>query len=228
MGTKKQNPFKLRLIYMTETIKISVPENIADITLDQYVKFEALRAREDKLTEQGMIERVISIFTGIKKQDVKKLVHKNYEGLMAQIIAACEQDVEFEQRFTLDGVEYGFIPNLDEITTAEYVDLSTIGLDFNNMHKIIAILFRRITEEDAFGNYEILPYSHNKANDEIMRRCPIKWGWYVSIEMLANHDILKIDRVLETKVHEFHTFLAHKLDRQKMEAQLRKPNVTQL
>ncbi len=158
---------------MTETIKISVPENIADITLDQYVKFEALRAKEDKLTEQGMIERVISLFTGIKKQDVKKLVHKDYEGLMAQIIAACEQDVEFEQRFTLDGVEYGFIPNLDEITTAEYVDLSTIGMQLEDLHKIMAILFRRITHEDAFGNYEILPYSHNKANDEIMRRCPM-------------------------------------------------------
>ena len=55
-----------------------------------------------------------------------------------------------------------------------------------------------------------------------------KWGWYVSIEMLANNDILKIDKVLATKVHEFHTFLAHKLDRQKIEEQLRKPNVTQL
>jgi hypothetical protein len=47
--------------------------------------------------------------------------------------------------------------------------------------------------------------------------------------MMASNDILKIDRVLETKVHEFHTFLAHKLDRQKMEAILRKGNnVTQL
>ena len=158
---------------MTETINILVPENIADITLDQYVKFEALRAREDTLTEQGMVERVISLFTGIKKQDVKKLVHKDYEGLMAQIIAACEQQVEFEQRFMLDGVEYGFIPNLDEITTAEYVDLSTIGMQLEDMHKIMAILFRRITEEDSFGNYEILPYSHNKENDEVMRRCPM-------------------------------------------------------
>lgn len=158
---------------MTETIKISIPENIADITLDQYVKFEALRAREESLTEQGMIQRVISLFTGMKKQDVKKLVYTDYEGLMAQIIAACEQSVEFEQRFTLDGVEYGFIPNLDEITTAEYVDLSTIGMSLKDMHKIMAILFRRVTHEDAFGNYEILPYSHNKENDEIMRRCPM-------------------------------------------------------
>ena len=158
---------------MTETIKISVPENIADITLDQYVKFEALRAREESLTEQGMIERVISLFTGMKKQDVKKLVYTDYEGLMAQIVAACEQTVEFEDRFTLDGVEYGFIPNLDEITTAEYVDLSTIGMDFKEMHKIIAILFRRVTNEDAFGNYEILPYKYDKALCEEMRQCPM-------------------------------------------------------
>jgi hypothetical protein len=158
---------------MTETIKISVPENIADITLDQYVKFEALRAREDKMTEQRMIERVISLFTGMKKQDVKKLVYTDYEGLMAQIIAACEQDVEFEERFMLNGVEYGFIPNLDEITTAEYVDLSTIGMDFKEMHKIMAILFRRVTNEDAFGNYEILPYKYDKALCEEMRQCPM-------------------------------------------------------
>ena len=158
---------------MTETIKISVPENIADITLDQYVKFEALRAREDKITEQGMIERVISLFTGMKKQDVKKLVYTDYEGLMAQIIAACEQEVEFEERFILNGVEYGFIPNLDEITTAEYVDISTIGMDFKEMHKIMAVLFRRVTKEDAFGNYEILPYKYDKAICEEMRQCPM-------------------------------------------------------
>ena len=158
---------------MTETIKISVPENIADITLDQYVKFEALRAREDKITEQGMIERVISLFTGMKKQDVKKLVYTDYEGLISQIIAACEQEVDFEERFILNGVEYGFIPNLDEITTAEYVDISTIGMDFKEMHKIIAVLFRRVTKEDAFGNYEILPYKYDKAICEEMRQCPM-------------------------------------------------------
>jgi len=47
--------------------------------------------------------------------------------------------------------------------------------------------------------------------------------------MMASNDILKIDKVLEIPVHEFHTFLAHKLDRQNMEAILRKGNnVTQL
>jgi hypothetical protein len=47
--------------------------------------------------------------------------------------------------------------------------------------------------------------------------------------MLADGDILKINKVTEIGVMEFHTFLAHKLDKQKMEAILRKgSNTTQL
>jgi len=56
---------------MSETIKIQLPESIADITLNQYQQFLKLQDKADTLTEQGMAERVISLFTGIKKQDVK-------------------------------------------------------------------------------------------------------------------------------------------------------------
>jgi len=47
--------------------------------------------------------------------------------------------------------------------------------------------------------------------------------------MLADGDILKMDSVIEIKVFPFHNFLAHKLDKQKMEATIRRGNnVTQL
>jgi|TARA_R110000803_G_scaffold97038_3_gene165182 hypothetical protein len=40
---------------------------------------------------------------------------------------------------------------------------------------------------------------------------------------------LRIDAVLEKSVHEMHIFLAHRLDKQKLEARLRKKgNVTEL
>tara|TARA_R110002073_G_scaffold194623_3_gene353698 strand:+ start:646 stop:789 length:144 start_codon:yes stop_codon:yes gene_type:complete len=47
--------------------------------------------------------------------------------------------------------------------------------------------------------------------------------------MMANGDVLKIDAVTALPVHAFHIGLAHRLDKQKMEATLRKGNnVTQL
>tara|TARA_R110000744_G_scaffold1313_2_gene4651 strand:- start:5006 stop:5146 length:141 start_codon:yes stop_codon:yes gene_type:complete len=38
---------------------------------------------------------------------------------------------------------------------------------------------------------------------------------------LADNDLLKVDKILEKNVWEMHTFLAHKLDKQRLEASLR-------
>tara|TARA_R110000803_G_scaffold37563_1_gene80926 strand:+ start:2487 stop:2636 length:150 start_codon:yes stop_codon:yes gene_type:complete len=49
--------------------------------------------------------------------------------------------------------------------------------------------------------------------------------------MMADNDCLKIDKITQMPVHEFHIALAHRLDRQKMEASLRTSkggNVTEL
>ena len=189
---------------MTETINISLPENIADITLDQYVRFEELRAKESSMTPQRMVERVVSLFTGIKNKDIKKLAYKDFEDIANQITQALDKDAKFEQRFFLNGVEYGLIPNLDEITTAEYVDLSSLGLDFKNMHKVMGVLFRRITEEDPFGNYKIQPYRYDKKHCDEMKQCPMHvvngalvFFWNLSREL--KEAILKSTRQAEER-----------------------------
>ena len=71
---------------MSETIKIQLPESIADITLNQYQQFIKLQEKADTLSEQGMAERLISLFTGIKKQDVKKIVISDYETIIKPIV----------------------------------------------------------------------------------------------------------------------------------------------
>lgn len=60
----------------------------------------------------------------------------------------------------------------------------------------------------------------------------MKWGWYATIVELARNDINKIEKVLKKNVHEVHIFLAHKIDKQKLKAQIMRngnnANVTQL
>ena len=158
---------------MSETIKIQLPESIADITLNQYQQFLKLQDKADTLTEQGMAERVISLFTGIKKQDVKKLVISDYESIMNQITEACSTEAKFQQRFKLNGVEYGMIPNLNDISQGEYIDLTTLGSDMDEMHKVMAILFRPIVKTDAFGNYSIESYGDITERSKEMLNCPM-------------------------------------------------------
>jgi len=46
----------------------------------------------------------------------------------------------------MDGVQYGFIPNIEEITFGEYVDLDTYIGDFDNIEKAMGVLYRPIIQ----------------------------------------------------------------------------------
>src|SRR5690606_2396064 len=66
-------------------------------------------------------------------------------------------------------IEYGFVPNLDKITTREFVDLSTSGVEVEELHKTMAVLFRKVTDKDAFKNYKIEYYSGTEETAEAMK-----------------------------------------------------------
>ena len=51
-----------------------------------------------------------------------------------------------------------------------------------------------------------------------------KWGWYPSLDMMADGDVLKMEAIENLDVHRFHISLAHRLDKQQMEANIRKGN----
>jgi len=158
---------------MGKEIKIMLPENISDITLEQYQKFEKLKATGEDLDNRRYAEKLIAIFTDLKKQQIKKLIFKDYEFLVESIVAALSQEVVFQQRFEFEGVEYGMIPNLDEISMGEYADLKEYGSDIDNMHKVMAVLFRPVVKSDMYDNYDIEAYNGTKGRDLIMKRLPM-------------------------------------------------------
>ena len=46
----------------------------------------------------------------------------------------------------MNGIDYGFIPDLENMTFGEYVDLDTFIGDYENMHKAMGVLYRPITQ----------------------------------------------------------------------------------
>jgi len=187
---------------MRDTLKIQLPENIADITLEQAQKLDVLNAKREDLNELSFIKRYIAIFTELKYRDLDNISMSDFDGIHAQITEALDTEVPFENRFVLNQVEYGFVPNLDEITTGEYIDLSTYGNSMETLHKTMAVLFRPITKDMTFGSYEIEPYNGTKDRAEIMKQAPmnIVLGMLVFfcdlLRELKNH-ILKSTLVME-------------------------------
>ena len=157
---------------MRRKIEIQLPEDISDITLEQSQKYLAIIKRED-LSVIDKTRRIIILFTGLKRRDIDLVNIDDYDSIVTQINVALDLDVAFEHRFTLNDVEYGFIPKLDEITAGEYIDLASLGTSATNLHKVMAVLFRPVILSDAFGNYEIESYTANSEYADIMKQAPM-------------------------------------------------------
>lgn len=157
-------------------MKITIPENIEDITLGQYQKYIKVIERTD-LEEFERNNRIISIFCNIPYNKVKDIVESDYFDIVQTINKALNTKVEFKNRFTMHGVEFGFIPNFDKITSAEWFDLNKyISEDENEqldmMHNLMAILFRPIDKE-VLNNYSIVPYEGTSEWAEAMKEMPL-------------------------------------------------------
>ena len=132
-------------------MKITIPESIADIKLHQFQKYTLLLERTD-LTPDQFNKRKVEIFTGLERTRIDLISSQDYKEITEQIDLALNQTVEFKPTFFIKDVEFGFIPNLDKITQGEFIDISKYGTDINEMHRLIAVLFRPIKNKDSLGN----------------------------------------------------------------------------
>lgn len=168
-------------------MKITIPESIADIKLHQFQKYTLLLERTD-LTPDQFNKRKVEIFTGLERTRIDLISSQDYKEITEQIDLALNQTVEFKPTFFIKDVEFGFIPNLDKITQGEFIDISKYGTDINEMHRLIAVLFRPIKNKDSLGNYEIINYKGTEQYANIMKHTPLSIvnGALVFFSILAN------------------------------------------
>jgi hypothetical protein len=77
------------------------------------------------------------------------------------------------QTFKHKGLEFGFIPNLDEISLGEYTDLETYISDWDNMHKAMAVLYRPVINK-LNKKYLIEEYKGSATYSDAMLDMPLE------------------------------------------------------
>lgn len=153
-------------------MKITIPENISEITLHQFQRYDALVKRELDAVE--FTKRKINIFTGIKYNELDRVSNIDFNEVSLLIDKALNEDAEFCDMFELNGIKFGFIPNFDKIQFKEFIDLSLYPLeDVNNLNKVMAILFRPVINKDSLGNYKIEDYNGTEKYSELMKFSPM-------------------------------------------------------
>lgn len=144
----------LHYIYMQ--IEINVPTSLNEITLEQYQKF--LKVAEENPEGSFLDAKMIEIFCGIPLSESYKLKMSSVQAIVDILTDMLNETPAHIDKFSLDGVQYGFIPDLDEMSLGEYVDLDGNASDWQKMHIAMNVLYRPVIT-DKVGKYNIKEYT---------------------------------------------------------------------
>ena len=134
-------------------VELIVPNNLNEVTLGQYQEYIKLK----DLSETELSLKMIEIFCNLKSEQVRYLKATDVRTVVTIISEMFDSKPSLLNTFKIDGIEYGFIPNLDEMSFGEYIDLDTFIGDWDNIEKAMGVLYRPV--EMRKGNrYHIKEY----------------------------------------------------------------------
>lgn len=144
-------------------LKINIPEKLGDIPLRNYQSFLSV----ENPTEKDFLKHFYGIndLVTVKQKDVAELVNavnKCFDNKPKKLI----------KTFTLNGVEYGFIPKLDDISYGENLDVTEYINNPETLHKAMAVLYRPIIKKQ-FNKYLIEPYEGSQKFSALFKQMPL-------------------------------------------------------
>ena len=152
-------------------LTLKIPEKLREITLGQYQKY--LKMQKENEDETFIAQKMIEIFCNTRLDYVMKMRWKDVNEIVTDLGVMFEEDQKLQKQFTLNGVQYGFIPNLDEISFGEFVDLDTYLADWDQMHHAMQVLYRPV-DINVRGRYNIKEY--NAITDDTMKEMPLAYA----------------------------------------------------
>ena len=155
-------------------VKLIIPDNWSDITIGTYQKY--LKIQEGKGSDKNKVIKSIALLCNTTPFVVKKMPYKDLLEIMdiiKKMIDTEPKKEDFRKIFTFNKEEYGFCPNLSNITTGEYIDLESYCKEpIVNLHIIMSILYRKITFKRN-ERYAIEEYNPDEFKEELFKDCPM-------------------------------------------------------
>ena len=147
---------------MKEEVKIVVPKDWSAITLRDYLKFrndmETYKDNEDAI-EAVLFHHLCKMpVEWITQLDIDTYV--NIRKDLVQFLNANE--LPLQQFITIDGVEYGFEPNLSKMSYGAYVDISKYEtMEMNDKWADMMSILYRPVKQKVGKFYDIKTYDGN-------------------------------------------------------------------
>lgn len=170
-------------------LELVIPTSLNEIPLKHYQDFR--KVAEGSNDELFISEKMVQLFCGIELKDVVKIKASDLTDLVAHFNKLFSDKQNFVNRFTLAGKEFGFIPDLENISWGEYIDIEANLTNWDNMHKALAVMYRPITKTKG-EKYEIEEYVSSATYAEVMKFAPVSialgasvFFWTLGSELLT-------------------------------------------
>jgi hypothetical protein len=138
-------------------IKITIPTSLSEITLRQYKRF--LEVQKEIDNDLALNSKMIEIFCNVKLEKVMLLKINDTNQIIEMLSNIFESKPNLVSKFKLNGIEYGFHPQLDDLTLGEYIDLDNFIGDWDNMEKAMNVLYRpilvKVKEKYSIEEYRV-------------------------------------------------------------------------
>ena len=151
-------------------VQINVPSTLNEIPLKHYQDF--LNVQKNSSDEEFVAQKMVEIFCGIRLIDVAKIKLTSLNELIAHFTTLFSQVPKFQPTFKIGDIEFGFIPELEEISFGEYVDLDSHLQSWDNFHKAMSVLYRPIKTRKG-DKYDIKEYDPSVDMQELMKFAPL-------------------------------------------------------
>jgi len=145
---------------------ITIPTSLSEITCLQLSKINEAVKIIDNDTLLKMT--IVSIVTSVTLDKVAKFSMTDINEISDSVLTLLTSKPEIEV-FKLNGVDFGFIPNLEEMKGNEYLDLE-MYLE-SDIFKAMAVMYRPIKRKKN-DLYTIEKYKGADKYSELMRQAP--------------------------------------------------------
>jgi hypothetical protein len=175
-------------------MKLIVPSSLEEISLSKYQRylkeFEYSKSLKNQETYLGL--KMIEIFCEVTEDKAKQIDSDSANKVIKILVDLLSVEQPLVESFKLGGINFGWIPKLDNLSFGEFLDLNNNIDNWEDIVIAMGVLYRPVTGRAADGKYLIEKYEGDKYH-EILKEMPLNvvlgatvFFWNLGVDLVTS------------------------------------------
>lgn len=186
-------------------MKIKYPTKLSEIPLGNYQKW--MNTAQNSNDTELVAHKFVEIFLGVKLNDVRNMNAKDVNFFIEEVTKVLSSKPQFKNRWKYGNTELGLIPDLENMSWGEYIDIESNLMDIKNWNKALAVLYRPIIETHK-DTYKIAKYTADEKMHDAMKYAPLDIALGVQVffcnleKELLEHTLSSLNKMMNKTMNE--------------------------